>query len=499
MAVKSRMYRPKTYIWLFIIIILGLSLRLYNVDSQSVWTDESISAHTAMCDLKNIISNTSEPTPPLYYIILFFWVKIFGTSAVMLRLLSVIISCVSIYLIYLLASTIYDYRIGLYSALLLALSPIHIFYAQEARAYSLVVMFSILSTYYYIRLLKGKNGVLQYLPYILSSALLIYTHVFAILLLIAHSIHYIFAKKDFWKWVKVQASILLLYTPWLIIVPKVFNNNWGSIKSVIATFGLSNFIYIFYEFMFGRVFPTFAMVMIIIYCYLILRHIFSKGRNYVLLSWMIIPLLVSYILSAVFSSYLLVRYLLMTSIPLIIIIAYSIGKSGKILRNVLLISLVIMSGLCVYMQQNTSTKEPWKEISKYVKDNPVDQIAVVAYYEAFPLTYYYDRSCMYISESHDAVYTCIRDADNIYRMKYLSDIEYLVSDEILLITSRAGTEKDDEKILEEIYSRYNPIESEVFYSYQDNIPIRAYLTRNNVDMQNPVFNKVTVTRMKMKD
>ena len=142
--------KKKVYFWLFLIILLGIGLRFYNLSAESLWTDEMVSLmHTQRSnDLEIIDSVTNmELMPPGYFLILDRWINYFGNSEFSLRFLSVLFDSLSILLVFLIATKLFNKKIGLISAFLLATTMLQIVYAQEARPYSLFGFLVLLSTY----------------------------------------------------------------------------------------------------------------------------------------------------------------------------------------------------------------------------------------------------------------------------------------------------------------------------------------------------------------
>ena len=89
------------------ILITTLALRLIGIN-QSLWLDEAISANVAKMPMLEIVKNFSinDFHPPLYYLFLNFWTKIFGSKVVLLRLSSVLFSLITIYFVYFIGNKI---------------------------------------------------------------------------------------------------------------------------------------------------------------------------------------------------------------------------------------------------------------------------------------------------------------------------------------------------------------------------------------------------------
>ena len=148
----------KIFLILCCIVFLGFVLRTYNLGKESFWVDEAYSVHETQFSLDRIKFGT-DANPPLYYYLLYFWNKLVGITEFNVRMLSVIFGTASIWFLYLLGKNVFNDEVGLYAALMLAVSPIHILYSQEARNYSLLFMFSLISMHSYLNLRKNFSKI----------------------------------------------------------------------------------------------------------------------------------------------------------------------------------------------------------------------------------------------------------------------------------------------------------------------------------------------------
>ena len=106
-----------------------------------------------------------------------------GTSEFSVRLLSVLFGTASVFIIYLLGAHIFNKKVGIYSALLVAFSPLHIYFSQEARTYSLFFALTLLSMYFYSKLNKVTSKWIIS-GYLISTVFLIYSHLYALLIVL---------------------------------------------------------------------------------------------------------------------------------------------------------------------------------------------------------------------------------------------------------------------------------------------------------------------------
>src|ERR1044071_10196409 len=108
---------------LLVIIALGAALRVYKLDGESLWLDEAYSIKFSQEAPAGIIEATAKDVhPPLYYFALHYWMMAFGDSDTAVRLLSALFGILAIFVIYRLASRMFDRATGLLAAGLVALS-----------------------------------------------------------------------------------------------------------------------------------------------------------------------------------------------------------------------------------------------------------------------------------------------------------------------------------------------------------------------------------------
>jgi mannosyltransferase len=217
---------------LILVTALGAALRVYKLGSESVWLDEAFSIKIAHGSPSRIIEETSEDVhPPLYYFALHYWMGLFGDSEFSSRLLSALFGVLSILAIYKLAALLYNRGTGLLAATLLAFSHFHIEFSQEARMYTLLSLLSLLSAYFFLRLLEGKSR-FALAGYIATSSLMMYTHVYSFFILAAQNLFWLslsFASRDVFKrvwkqWLLAQAALVILFLPWLSVLMQQFSH-----------------------------------------------------------------------------------------------------------------------------------------------------------------------------------------------------------------------------------------------------------------------------------
>jgi uncharacterized membrane protein len=168
-----------------VILSIATFLRFYKLDQQSLWVDELFSANLSSPDLSfsEVLSNFKKTAhPPFYFILLYFFAKIFGGTSLALKTLSAIIGVLGIFSIYKLGKELLNKNIGLMAAALLSFNYFHIYYSQEARMYGLLLLLATASFYFLVKLIK-EPSFKRAIYYGICTALLVNTHYFGLLTL----------------------------------------------------------------------------------------------------------------------------------------------------------------------------------------------------------------------------------------------------------------------------------------------------------------------------
>jgi hypothetical protein len=88
--------------------------------------------------------------PPLYYLLAHAWLAL-GRDESVLRTLSALLGALAVPLVGLLGAALFDRRVGMVAAALLAVAPAHVFYSRDARMYPLLTLLVLVATYALVR------------------------------------------------------------------------------------------------------------------------------------------------------------------------------------------------------------------------------------------------------------------------------------------------------------------------------------------------------------
>ncbi|GAB4183152.1 MAG: hypothetical protein Fur006_19810 [Coleofasciculaceae cyanobacterium] len=275
---------------LIVLLVLGVFFRLVNLDRKVYWHDEAytslrIAGYTAekvnqnlfngqvigiedlqkyqrpnpekgLVDTINTLVIDDAQHPPLYYIVVRLWVQWFGNSVAVTRSLSALISLLVFPLVYYLCLELFESSlVGWVAIALIAVSPFHVLYAQEAREYSLWTVTILLSSWLLLRASRltsqGRENIWQdWGLYAIAFVLSLYTFSLSVLIGIGHGL-YIIAIERFQLTKTVIAYFVssliagLLFSPWLAIALTTWSKTgatWTAfpipLLSLLKTWGL---------------------------------------------------------------------------------------------------------------------------------------------------------------------------------------------------------------------------------------------------------------------
>lgn len=146
--------------FVILITLLGGALRVLLLGAKGLWLDETFSvwmANHSVPDLLHWVVKIDQH-PPLYYLLLHYWITLTGDMAYDLRLFSALFGAATIPVIYLIGKRMSGVAMGLAAAVFLALSPFHIYFAQETRMYTLLTFNAAVAIYALVWLLTDARA-----------------------------------------------------------------------------------------------------------------------------------------------------------------------------------------------------------------------------------------------------------------------------------------------------------------------------------------------------
>ena len=334
------------------IMLLAGSLRFYGLGTQSLWNDElnTWGLSTYGEGLSGVLWHFPREGigvhPPGYYLLIHITAQHLGESEWALRLPSAVAGFLSVFVTYLLGRRLYSWREGLIAALLMAVLWTPVYYSQEARMYSLLLLFSLLAIYLWIPILRsldrGKRpGALVVLGYVAAAGVASYLHYFGFYLVALQGLWtlvvYVRRPRTLAYGSVVYGLILLVYSPWLPALLNRTGRGSGTIEH-IARPGLGTFVD-YAVFVFSRS-PVFAVIALVLYLFLLFKKLYplyETGRfpgignllrspGLMLGLWLTVPFAGAYVVSLVWTPILEPRYLIISLPAAYLLVARAVTR-----------------------------------------------------------------------------------------------------------------------------------------------------------------------------
>jgi len=180
---------------------------------------------------------------PIYFLTYKCWLSLFGNSDFIIRLMSVFFDMASLICAYFVgisfASLInkneQKYIVGLFNALLYSINSSFIYYAQEAKFYSLTFFLINLLIIFWIKFLQNPNKTNKFL-FLISNGLLLYTYTSQILLIIIlqlATLFYFYKKNEIKKYTSQFLGFLIVLIPLFIMIFSNKNYFSGNFDAVV--------------------------------------------------------------------------------------------------------------------------------------------------------------------------------------------------------------------------------------------------------------------------
>ena len=345
------------------ILLLAFAAGATGLNADPIWTDElyslsNIGAFDPPFSPGQIIASLAEHSPqhgPLYFLLAGGWAQLTGWTQFALRTLSTFAGVMLVAWMYRLAADLFDRRVGLVAASLMATAVFPLVFFHEIRMYSLLMMFGAMHTCLYWRLAHGPpQGKRTWLLFVATAAALLYTHSFASLLLAVLGVYHLLLRAKTRRNMKVILAWLLgllLFLPWLPVVYAGFLEETNKLSTVSAAFAPDELVLAFIFLAANGV----AALFVVLVALVSLRLWQSREGNAIRFTAFGLLMLMATVLVnqqfQLFGQY-RSRYLLMLWIPVIVLFAYGIAAKG--VRHTIVVLWLLIWAAAAFQFQRSS-------------------------------------------------------------------------------------------------------------------------------------------------
>ncbi len=285
--------------------------------------------------------------------------------------------------------------------------------------YSLVTLLTLLSFYFFLRLESRRSPI--WIGYLLSSILLIYTHVFGLFIILAQNVYLTLSKLQsknkprlsLRQWLLAQGALGILYGPWVPVlntqVSRVQQSYW------IETPSLMDLVRSFWDYSGSAVS---CLLLCVLSLLAVLRYkkklpghldrqdligLLEKQRFpdclvhihqfSFLLIWLLTSTLLPFAISQVSRPIYISRVTIAGSLAFFLLAAIGVANiQGKYLKLAAVALVLLFGGANVREHYQTTTKIQWREITRYVEANAGELDLLVFFPSSYRIAFdYYSR------------------------------------------------------------------------------------------------------------
>lgn len=393
-----------TPLFLLIIILLATFLRLYKLDFKSLWLDElySVVPTNPANSVDFIINYCKSDQPPLYFILLHYWFKLFTYTSFFARLFSAFIGILGVIAMYFLGKEIKNKQVGLMASFLVCINYFAIYYSQEARFYGLLFLLTVVSFTFFVRSLKYKTFG-SYTGYVFSTSALLYTQYFGILIFLIQGVIFlvfVFLFKENVRFILTGIFLAVLvsvsFLPWIptILYDLTISSYWIGKPE-------PHFILVYYYLYWGKDAVISIVLVIVTFPYLHYCYTLWKRKNFnnfemfigiLLALWISLSYAIPYLKSVFSTPVLIPRYTIITLPAIFLLMALGFDLVKSKVRNAVVIVLVLSSGINLFAVNNhyrKIDKAQWREAASVVIDKYESGVLVYSNWEWWYNFYFY--------------------------------------------------------------------------------------------------------------
>jgi hypothetical protein len=378
------------------VTLIAAAVRFFRLDHQSYWLDEACTLTLIKRDFVHMLSTIpqTERTPPLYFIVAWLWSRLFGFGEFAVRSLSAVAGIAAVPVAYAAARRLFGARNAVFAAILIAVNPFLLYFSQEARSYSLLVLLSTCALWAFAK--AWQTGGKQALAlWALFGALALLTHYFAAFMLIPESVLLL------WKW--RTRRVALACSGWiatgLALLPLIVHQrNQGGFDFITAIPLTTRIVGIPHDFLVGshtlpvRGLPLAATAIMVIGTALAIvsRRNSERQAARALLFLGIGAIVIPTVVALGGADYLLSRNELPAMVPLALVCAAGFGMLRRPFAGMSLLAIAVVFAVVAdgyYAFDSSLQRDDWRSVAAHLGP-PGTAVVVSPGYDTMPLSLY---------------------------------------------------------------------------------------------------------------
>ena len=423
--------------WLLCILIgaIALAFNLYRLGAPSIWFDEAFSVELARQPLPLLwhIIWGPEPNMELYYLLLHFWLGFTGflglhPTEFVVRFPSVVFAALSSVMVFLLGRRFLGITAGIVASGLYLLNFLQLLYAQQTRSYSLQLLLICIAWYaLLVAFTQESHQKRWWACFIGATILAVYAHIFSLLILLAQIVAFggLLILPGPWRDKarhRISAFIVSLVAIGVLIVPMLLTSLHGSktgwlpsphlhdVYNLFLTISANSKLYLLILFGFCALGLLVSMLVYLPQGKELLAQfaLYNSGddkRNttlqqylpvaFMLLCWLVIPIVISYVVSQGSTRLFSTRYLVIILPPLFLLVGLGVASlRWRIVQLALTLILFFIAFYYVPLYYKSAQVEDWNSTVHWLEQRYQSGDGLVCYNNAqnqgcqIPVEYY---------------------------------------------------------------------------------------------------------------
>jgi hypothetical protein len=402
----------RTNLWwvaVLFLTVLSLALRLVAIDHDSLWLDEAVTAGFTRVSALDFITGRVYDlgNPPFYWIVAGLWSMVFGISEVGLRSFPVFTGALMVPFLALTGRRLLSPRVGLWAALLLAISPTAIELSNEARPYSLLGLLAVVATWLFVRWVQ-ENRRLDLALYSIVVFLGCFTHYYGGAVPLAHAAALAALPRDrrrlgSWLGAIAVAGILGLSILNILVAQLGTQGNLSRMgERWVFQFLATPMVFGFGRSLAWRDAPAWALgavTLAAVVCFW-LPALFALSRwprnrfAAVLLGfWAFIPIVIPLLVALTWSPFYATRYAFVGIPSFLLLSGWGLVQLRPAYRGAVLVSILLLTAMSSYCYATRSLKDDWRSETRFVLERlkPGELVAIQPGHEVMTFLYYLPR------------------------------------------------------------------------------------------------------------
>lgn len=461
----------QNWIWIGGLMLVQLILGLLAIDTFPIALDEPFTLYHSQKDLSDmVVIFENENNPPLHFLLLHFWIKLFGLSAVSVRSLSLIFSMLTIPVLYALGKKITNH----WGAVLLIgcfiFSSFHHYHAVEARVYSLfVLLFSLIFLELYLILFEQSRKAIIRLA--IWNAALLYSHYLGGFIVGCEALVILcfvrrLEKKQWYYIIGAVVLMVVLFIPGIrlmLIRYGAFSDNGTWVPPAQFSELYGNIL----RFFNGKY--SFLGVLLILGGFVVAyrKRIFQtkwfqqflEPKLVFVFLMFLIPYLGMFVVSKLFQPIFLDRYLLYTSIPLFLVFVVVVWLIVE-RKNTMLLLIPVVPLLVLFKLFPDNDREP-DQVAGWIHENTESDKTVLICPPFYDLTFMYHYAPEMFSNYKET--NNLREGEGIFTLYSGEELQNIpLSNQVVFVDSDADFLFPENGIREQLELNYRLTESKPF-------------------------------------